>query len=255
MRRIGGVLDGGVLPGSSCHMHGITVRGLCWLVAFFISEDQRVFTARFTWRAVNLRLWPSRDLPNQKLTLTYTHILGWICVISIKQTHTHTYTYTHFLSLSHALMWTLWMQGECWFKHPNATPSSAPGRVACWPPGHGPIPPTPPPAPPAPSADIETHGPYQHGTGFPAVNGATNLELFDANIPISIAPIITGPQYPNVFASEFGCVTMSSFESMTPLLAEKHWGLHAGMPGDNCVSVFQERQWAARLREGAIGRG
>ena len=88
------------------------------------------------------------------------------------------------------------------------------------------------------NSDIETHGPYQHGTGFPAVNGNTALELFDANIPIKISKTVTGPQFPNVFASEFGCVTMSSFESMAPTLKPEHWGLHGGMPWDTCTSEF-----------------
>ena len=47
-------------------------------------------------------------------------------------------------------------------------------------------------------------GPYQHGTGFPAVNGATKLEMFDSNIPIQVASDATGPSLANVFASEFG---------------------------------------------------
>jgi hypothetical protein len=46
---------------------------------------------------------------------------------------------------------------------------------------------------------------HQHGAGFPAVNGASSLDLFDANIPISITPVLTGLQYGNTYASEFGC--------------------------------------------------
>lgn len=33
---------------------------------------------------------------------------------------------------------------------------------------------------------IETHGYYQHGTGFPAVNGAPKLQPFGANLPIKV---------------------------------------------------------------------
>ena len=77
-------------------------------------------------------------------------------------------------------------------------------------------------------------GPYQHGTGFIARNGASSLQLFDANIPISVTPTVTGPGLPNVYASEFGCVVMSSFESMSPTLAQEHWGLHAGEAGGLC---------------------
>merc|ERR1711871_233987 len=43
-----------------------------------------------------------------------------------------------------------------------------------------------------------------------------------------------GPQYENVFASEFGSVVMSSFESMSPTLAQEHWGLHGGAPDERC---------------------
>jgi len=89
---------------------------------------------------------------------------------------------------------------------------------------------------------IETHGPYQHGSGFAAVNGASRLALFPPNLPIKLpdaAP--TGPAHPNVFASEFGAVAMSSFESMAPTLAPKHWGLHAGQRSDNCSGGFERR--------------
>lgn len=33
---------------------------------------------------------------------------------------------------------------------------------------------------------IETHGYYQHGTGFPAVNGDPKLFPFYANLPIKV---------------------------------------------------------------------
>jgi len=48
----------------------------------------------------------------------------------------------------------------------------------------------------------------------------------------------TGPQFKNRFASEFGATVMSSFESMSATLDEKHWGLHAGQEDANCRSVF-----------------
>jgi len=92
---------------------------------------------------------------------------------------------------------------------------------------------------PANGPDIEVHGPYLHGTGFPAVNGDSKLDLFDANIPIKVVPGSTGPTFQNIFASEFGAVVMSSFESMAPTLAKEHWGLHAGQPSDKCSGGFQ----------------
>lgn len=39
----------------------------------------------------------------------------------------------------------------------------------------------------------------------------------------------------NIFHSEFGSSVFSSFESMAPTLYSSHWGIHAGMPGDNCT--------------------
>ena len=89
-------------------------------------------------------------------------------------------------------------------------------------------------------ATIEVHGPYQHGTGFPAVNGADALELFDANLPINVTPgAATGVGLPSVFASEFGMSVFSSFESMAPTLAEEHWGVHAGAAPDACAGDFE----------------
>lgn len=85
---------------------------------------------------------------------------------------------------------------------------------------------------------IETHGPYQHGTGFPAVNGAEKLDMFDSNIPLKLKEGKTGVAEQNVFASEFGGVVMSSFESMSPTLAPEHWALHAGQPSDTCSGGF-----------------
>jgi hypothetical protein len=87
---------------------------------------------------------------------------------------------------------------------------------------------------------IETHGPYQHGTGFPAVNGATKLYMFDSNIPLKIQESPTGFAVENIFASEFGAVVMSSFESMSPTLAPEHWSLHAGQPSDKCSGGFAQ---------------
>lgn len=86
---------------------------------------------------------------------------------------------------------------------------------------------------------IESHGPYQHGTGFPAVNGATTLQPFHSDIPITIqhgTPL--GVDAPNQFASEFGCVGWSSFESVSPTLDKEHWALHGGGALDNCTSKF-----------------
>jgi len=88
---------------------------------------------------------------------------------------------------------------------------------------------------------IETHGPYLHGTGFPAVNGASSLKMFDAGFPMTFSEGATGAALDNIFASEFGSSVYSSFESMAPTLDPKHWGIHAGMPGDDCHGGFQSK--------------
>jgi len=90
---------------------------------------------------------------------------------------------------------------------------------------------------------FETHGPYEHGSGFPSVNGASPLIPFLPNVPISVhnnKEEITGIAHTNVFASEFGCVVMSSFESMSPTIDAKHWSLHGGAPADNCTGGFNK---------------
>ena len=82
---------------------------------------------------------------------------------------------------------------------------------------------------------FEKHGPYQHGSGFPAVNGATGLQLFDSNVPVKYrAARKTGINLPSEFASEFGSSVFSSFESISPTLDPKHWGIHGGMARDDC---------------------
>ena len=61
-------------------------------------------------------------------------------------------------------------------------------------------------------------GPYQHGTGFPAVNGDSKLDLFDSNIPIQVSTGATGPGLPNVFASEFGSSVYSRCIGLTLII-------------------------------------
>ena len=93
--------------------------------------------------------------------------------------------------------------------------------------------------------EIETHGPYQHGAGFVAANGAASLQLFDPHLPIAVEDQLqpAGPAHPNEFASEFGCSVYSSFESMAPTLDPSHWGVHAGMPGERGVNPMSERNY------------
>jgi hypothetical protein len=97
--------------------------------------------------------------------------------------------------------------------------------------------------PSAPAVSIETHGPYQHGTGFVSANGHSLLRPFDSTLPVTFTTNSNGNATgwhaqgsPSVFASEFGCSVFSSFESMSATLNESHWGIHAGMPGERKVS-------------------
>jgi beta-mannosidase len=92
-------------------------------------------------------------------------------------------------------------------------------------------------------ADIESHGPYQHGGGFPAVNGKKTDGAFDANIPITLPRWGTayGPNDQGSFYSEFGASAWSSFESVAPTLDPAHWGLGGGMapnPAATCTGEF-----------------
>lgn len=84
---------------------------------------------------------------------------------------------------------------------------------------------------------LESHGPYQHGVGFPTVNGdrgGPGPFAFSSNIPIEVHAGPTGIQFANVFASEFGASVFSSFESMSSTLEAKHWGIHGGGQPDVC---------------------
>jgi hypothetical protein len=109
---------------------------------------------------------------------------------------------------------------------------------------------------------IETHGPYLNGNGFKAVNDPDGvLHLFDSNIPPNLnKPSTTGPELQGVYASEFGCVAMSSFESMTPTLSPENWSLHSppmyqrNYPCDNVVDVYWGLQDLSPTGEAAFQR-
>ena len=85
-------------------------------------------------------------------------------------------------------------------------------------------------------AAIETHGPYQHGDGWPTVDGYFDaLHTFDPQMPVPLdASGPHGLSYPNQYTSEFGSVGYSSFESMTGTLSPAHWSMHGGAPPANC---------------------
>lgn len=85
------------------------------------------------------------------------------------------------------------------------------------------------------SRTIETHGYYQHGGDFPAVNGAATKAGFAATLPVALASgTARGLGEFGVFASEFGASVFSSFESMAPTLNPAHWGIHGGALPDTC---------------------
>lgn len=95
---------------------------------------------------------------------------------------------------------------------------------------------------------IETHGPYQHGTGFKTVNDlAGRMVLFPSNVPpsLSLNASIVGPDLPGVFASEFGASVMSSFGAMNAQLTASHRNFHdapifyqRNYPCDNFMQVY-----------------
>ena len=96
---------------------------------------------------------------------------------------------------------------------------------------------------PASSGTIEQHGPYQHGDGWPAVNGDnTHLNVFNSMLPLSLNPAVrAGLSQTNVFTSEFGSVGWSSWESIAPTIAPQHWALHGGAAKANCTGGFAGR--------------
>jgi beta-mannosidase len=144
----------------------------------------------------------------------------------------------------------------CYFK--NATQCSIPeynqGVTSVWPAGSGPVPPLPPPGEKCDMSLLpfkETHGYYQHGEGFKTVNSPSgNLQPFAANVPPALPPFSKGGNgCPGTYASEFGAVAISSFESMAPTLDPTNWGLHAppmsqrNYAVDNFVTAYTNIAW------------
>ena len=93
---------------------------------------------------------------------------------------------------------------------------------------------------------IETHAPYQLGSGWPTVNGGVKDECFvnpDTGSGVTLPNVFKrgpagsgsgGVAQRNIYASEFGTGGSSSFESMSGALSPQHWGLHGGMAADEC---------------------
>ena len=133
----------------------------------------------------------------------------------------------------------VWVDSTCWMKYDNTGKVHKKGVVSCLT--------TKTPHPPPKPHRMETHGPYNHGNGWMAVNISpyprsppfptkAPLKLFAANTPISITQQagVMGVTQPSTFASEFGCSVFSSFESMSATLAPAHWSVHGGGPQADC---------------------
>jgi beta-mannosidase len=129
-----------------------------------------------------------------------------------------------------SVVWDPEASGSCWFKADGGSPTPRANRTACINSGH------------AQKHTIEVHGPYQHGQGWPAVNGGgqQGFKPFDSGYPLKIdASVPMGPAWPSQFASEFGGSVWSSFESLAPTVAPAHWGIHGGAPPDTCGGGFE----------------
>lgn len=92
-------------------------------------------------------------------------------------------------------------------------------------------------APKTSGQTIERHGAYFNGNGWQAVNQApaNKLLIRDTRLPVPLTADTTGLGIRSLFTSEFGASVFSSFESMSPTLAQEHWGIHGGAPEDDCT--------------------
>jgi len=85
------------------------------------------------------------------------------------------------------------------------------------------------------------------------------LVPFPSNLPPALrVKTPTGTAQPGKFASEFGCVGMSSFESMSVTLAPTDWSLHSSpmaqrnYPCDNIIDVYWGKQDLSQSGERAF---
>ena len=96
---------------------------------------------------------------------------------------------------------------------------------------------------------IEHHGPYLHGSGWPAVNGGNTLQTFHSGLPVRLQVTPVGLTIFGQLTSEFGSSVYSSFESMAPTIAANHWSVvisyreHTKRADDSCelmqIILFQ----------------
>jgi len=92
----------------------------------------------------------------------------------------------------------------------------------------------------------ETHAPYQLGSGWPTVNGGPTDICYDRwglvhmpNSRFNPSNHSYGVAMKNIYASEFGTSSTSSYESLSAVLAKEHWGIHGGELPDNCTGECQ----------------
>jgi hypothetical protein len=62
------------------------------------------------------------------------------------------------------------------------------------------------------------------------------VTTFNPLTPPPLTYADTGLELPSVFTSETGAATMSSFESMSPLLPLHSLGIHGGEAADSCTA-------------------
>jgi hypothetical protein len=94
---------------------------------------------------------------------------------------------------------------------------------------------------------------YQHGQGFKTRNSIAELQPFQLSFPPYLPPpALTGAgACHGTFASEFGAVSMPSFESLAPTIRSDHWALHArpfferNYAVDNFVVSVSNASWPA----------
>eukprot|EP00392_Amoebophrya_sp_AT5.2_P011561 g11640.t1 len=95
---------------------------------------------------------------------------------------------------------------------------------------------------------LETHGPYQHGSGFSTVNAEAPAAVpFDVELPLRFSAAEVEALERNVgtrfgeragtFISEFGSSGISSFEELSVLLKQNHWSLTGGDSGEAACDV------------------
>jgi hypothetical protein len=111
----------------------------------------------------------------------------------------------------------------------------------------------------------DSHGPYVSGNGHathedaswdvgtlvtwepdPTAHWVSDSDCWKGacNHLAPITKVPTGPNVPGWFKSEFGCVTWSSFESVSPMLHEADYGLHTqpmferNWPVDNVIKSY-----------------